>query len=367
MIRDKDRRVRSPQTVRAWIELSMEAVAHNLEQFEKHLPIGTKRMAVVKANAYGHGSVEIARAARAAGADALGVAIFDEAAQLRKAGIDAPLLVMGYTPRDAYETAIRENIDITLFHREDLAELSRIAMRLGRSAAIHLKYDTGMGRIGLVDEEELLTLAREADQMPGIGWRGVFTHYACADGDTPADRAYTDYQHRKLQSAICRMREAGLRVPMVHAGNSAAAILHGGRCCEMARIGISLYGMYPSKAAEHQGVRLQPVLALKSRIVGRLDDDRAVVGLGYADGLFKALEGRGFCLVGGVRRPLLQIDEHQSTIMIPDTIELQPIDEVVMIGDQYGASIKIDELAGWMGTINYEILSRLPHHLPRIY
>lgn len=352
---------------RAWIDVSKEAIRHNLLSFREHLPHHVKLMAVVKGNAYGHGAVDISLIALANGADALGVAIFDEAHQLRRAGITAPLLVMGYTPSEAYETAIREDIQLTIFHEQDLKKVSAVASAMRQYAKIHLKYDTGMGRIGVVDEAEMQRLTELTQKSPFIIWAGLFTHYACADGDNDADRMYTKQQYDKLNRLAKICPNNTTCSPLIHAGNSAAAIMHPQYCGDMVRIGISLYGMYPSSDAAYFGVRLQPALTLKSRITQFRDEGCAVVPIGYSDGLIKKLERRACVLIQGKRLSWVHIGAHHSLVSTKGLSTPAISDEVVIIGEQGKECIMADDLAGLLGTINYEITSKLSAFLPRRY
>ncbi|GIP39944.1 alanine racemase [Paenibacillus sp. J31TS4] len=366
-----------------WLEISLDALRANLLAFRRRLPETIRMLAVVKADAYGHGAVEVAKEALDAGAEYLAVALLDEALELREAGVTAPILVLGYTPETGIPLALEHDITLTVFTDAMLEALAARA-GTGKRARVHIKLDTGMGRIGLHDEEEALAFIRRAVAMPELNVEGMFTHFARADEE---DKSYTFEQHARFERVVKRLDAEGLSIPLLHTGNSAAAIELPELSYNMVRLGISMYGIYPSDEVKKDIVRLEPVMALKttivhlkelpagcgvsygSRYVTQRDGERiATLPIGYADGYSRMLTGKAQALVRGVRVPVAgTICMDQCMLTLKDGPEAAIGDEVVLFGRQGEAVLAVEELADAMGTIPYEVVCMMARRLPRVY
>lgn len=364
------------------VEVDLDAIAHNLIEFRRHLGEQTKILATVKADAYGHGAVHVAQAALEAGAVGLGVSFIDEAIELREAGIQAPILVFSYAPLDALQLALQYRLTLTVYSKETLMALQHLVRRSQQSVKIHIKVDTGMGRLGL-QPQEVLSFVQMAMSEPLIVVEGLYTHLSTAD---EKDKTYSLQQVHALQRVIDELTNKGIYLPCIHAANSAAAIDLPEFAFDMIRLGISLYGFYPSMEVNRQAVVLQPALSLKSRIIrcekppagtgisyGRLftttgKEIIATVPVGYADGLSRRLSGRGFALVRGKRVPIVgRVCMDHIMLDVSAIPDVAVGDEVVLYGRQGEECISVDEVANLLGTISYEKVCMLNHRVPRVY
>lgn len=365
-----------------WVEISLDALRHNLRAFRASLPVEMKIMAVVKADAYGHGAVQIARECIAEGASYLAVAFMDEALELRRGGIEAPILVLGYTPAEAVPLAVKYGITINVYSMDVLEALAKRGPE-EPSVKIHIKVDSGMGRLGLNRTEDAIAFIERALSLPGVEVEGLFTHYACAD---EADKSYTREQYNKFEQVAGHFREKGISFTYVHAGNTATAIDTPEISYNMVRLGIGMYGLYPSEEVDMEKVKLRPVMSLKTRIVmlksmdegagvsyGALyhasrGEEVATLAVGYADGFSRMLTGKAHALVRGKRVPVVgRICMDQCMISLQDVSGAQLGDEVVMFGEQDGLVLPAEELAEKLGTVNYEIVCMISHRVPRVY
>ncbi|MBW7476431.1 alanine racemase [Paenibacillus oenotherae] len=367
-------------------EISLDALRRNLQAFREAMPQGTRLMASVKANAYGHGAVETALEAEACGVDFLGVAFLDEALQLRKAGVTIPILVLGYVPPEGLSIARELQIAIALF-REDTLEAAAALPPSGKRLHVHVKIDTGMGRLGLFPGEAAQSFIERAMREPGLYVEGLFTHYARAD---ETDKGYTKQQYERFASVVHELQKNGIDIPIIHAANSAAGIDTPEWAGGMLRLGISMYGLMPSAEVNRQRVPLEPVLTLKTKIVmvkqappgwgisygtkyfTSGEERIGTLPIGYADGFSRMLTGKAKALVRGVRVPVLgTICMDQCMIALDgaagtgDPVEAG--EEVVLIGSQGDAAITADEVAVELGTINYEVTCMLAARVPRVY
>ena len=369
-------------------EINLDHLRANYEAFRQVLPEHMKILACVKANAYGHGSVMVAREMEEVGADYLSVAFLDEALELRQAGITLPILILGYTPPEAIAAAWENDITVTLFSSEVLEAIKRLPVQgEARPLKVHVKIDTGMGRLGLLPGEEALSFIEELFQVPQLEVEGLFTHFARADEE---DKSYTLEQFVRFQGVAEAVRELGYSIPIIHTGNSAAAIDTPHLSYNMVRIGISLYGLYPTDEVNQSAVALSPVLALKtkavyvktrpshwgisygSRYVTNQEEVIATLPIGYADGYPRMLTGKAQVLVRGRRVPVVgTICMDQCMVSLQsfaeEATEIQAGEEVVLIGQQAGESITAGELASQLGTIHYELLCLIASRVPRVY
>ncbi|MFG6117753.1 alanine racemase [Thalassobacillus sp. B23F22_16] len=364
----------------AWAEVSLEAYRENVLAFKKHIQPNTKLMAVVKADGYGHGAEAMAKEAVAAGADYLAVALLEEAVQLREAGIDEPVLVLGYTPPDAVETAITQEITLTVFTTE-AAEAVRIAAEsLKKTARVHLKIETGMNRIGIIEEEQALQII-EALTSDYVLIEGAFTHFADADNPDPA---YTKEQF----TAFCRfvdILEDHVTIPIKHCCNSAATIAYPEMHLNMVRVGISLYGLYPEEHLRPL-ISLKQVMSLKVKpvLMKTLEANQtisygrtfttaqtstiATLPIGYADGLSRSLSNKGDVTVRGKRAPIVgRICMDQTMIDVTELGEINETDTVTVFGEPSEGFISMGEVADHMGTIHYETACLIGKRVPRVY
>src|SRR5699024_3504446 len=301
-----------------WAEVSLDAISHNVQSFKRYIDEkSTRFMAVVKADGYGHGSVPVAKAAMKAGADYLAVALLDEALVLRKAGIQAPLLVLGYTGPEGADEAVENDITLTVFTKEILKKLEHAALNQKKRARIHLKIETGMNRIGLRSIEEVLEISKEMNPAC-IELEGALTHMADADG---LDATYTKKQFARFQTILDGVEKSGISIPIKHCCNSAGTIQYPEMHLDMVRVGISLYGLYPSEHLREK-ITLYQAMSFKSKPVQiktvaeepisygctYTPKEKAVIAtlpVGYADGFSRLLSNKGEVTVQGKRAPIV--------------------------------------------------------------
>jgi alanine racemase len=360
-------------------EIDLDAVADNVRYFAGVAGPGAGVMAVVKANAYGHGAVMVARAAVTAGASWLAVATVDEGVQLRAAGLVAPILVLAPSHPNEAPSAVRAGLTLTVADLDTAAAVAAAARE--EPASVHVEVDTGLNRFG-VDHAAAPDLIARIAALPGLRLGGVYTHFATAD---EADRSFHDLQQARFGAVLDALDRAGIAVPFVHQDNSAGALTGPGPRVTLIRPGVALYGMSPS-ADVPAPAGLRPVLALRTRVARLLDlvpgdsvsygrtfiADRplraALVPLGYADGYRRSLSSRGAMLLGGRRAPVLgRVCMDQTVIAIPDGVTAQVGDEVTVIGQQGDSRITADDLAALAGTIPYEIGTGISTRVPRHY
>lgn len=368
-------------------EISLDALGANIGAFRRHMPPGTLLLASVKANAYGHGAVEVAREAAACGADYLGVAFLDEALQLRQAGIAAPILVLGYTPPEGLEVAREQDITITLFREDTLDAVASMAVG-GRRLKAHVKIDSGMGRLGLLPDATAERFLDRAARLHQLEVEGLFTHFAKAD---ETDKSYTSMQAERFDRIVRYAKSNGVAVPIVHAGNSAAGIDLPERAGRMLRLGIGMYGLYPSAEVRHDAVHLEPVMTLKTQVVHTktltvgegisygtryFTQGTETIGtlpIGYADGFSRMLTGKADVLFRGRRVPVVgTICMDQCMVNLSDSWSEgeAPVangEEIVLFGKQGDAVLSVDEVADRLGTINYELTCMVAARVPRIF
>jgi alanine racemase len=363
-----------------WASVDLDAIEANCRTLRAGLRGGAGLMSVVKANGYGHGIVGIARAALAGGASCFGVAAVEEGAQLRSAGIDAPILVLGYVPHWEAERVLRLDLGVALATRQLALALSRAAATLGRPATVHVKVDTGMGRYGVLPDEAL-DFVRACQATPGLNVEGFFTHLATADEPDPT---HAERQLRRFDALCEVLRVHDALPPVRHAVNSAGTIAFPDHHCQMVRCGIAVFGVPP---ADMPGLpTLRPALSLKARIarlrtlpagscvgygctfVAARPTDVALLPIGYADGISRALSNRGWTLVNGRRAPMIgRVSMDQCTVDVTGLGPLAQDDEVTLIGRQGDDEITAAEVGGWRDTIAYEVLTGLHVRVPRVY
>jgi alanine racemase len=364
-----------------WAEVDLDAIAFNVHAFKRHVGQAVEVIAVVKANAYGHGAVPVARAALEAGATRLGVHRAIEGVELRRAGLAAPILVMGYTPPSGAAMMVQHNLTPSLITREFAEAVSAEAVRAGKEVPLHVKVDTGMSRYGLMPGE-VVNFARGLTALPGVKLEGLFTHFATADA---ADQTHVRHQLETFRQVLAALESAGIRIPLRHAANSAATMRLPEAHFDAVRPGIAMYGLDPSD--EWPPVfEIRPALTLKSRVsrvrelppgsgisYGRtFVTERpmrvALVPVGYGDGYHRVLSNKSSVLIRGQRAPIRgRVCMDQFVVDVSGIPNVQQDDEVVLVGRQGEAHIRAEEVARLAGTINYEVTTSLLPRVARVY
>ena len=364
-----------------WAEIDLDTIAGNTRAILRHVGKGVELIAVVKANAYGHGAVPVARTALEAGATRLAVHRVLEGVELRQAGIDAPILLLGYVPPDGAALVAKWRLTPGIITMEFAQALSAQASSVGLDIPVHVKVDTGMGRYGLLPNE-VVDFLLALRLLPGIYLEGLFTHFATAD--------WSDQTHVRQQLTIFnQLRRAaantGIELPLVHAANSAATMMLPESHFDAVRAGIAIYGMRPSDEWSPP-FDIQPALSLKSRVsrvrklppgtgvsygrtyITQKPTQAALVPIGYGDGYHRILSNRGSVLIHGKRVPLIgRVSMDQFVVDVTGIQGVQQDDEVVIIGQQGQENLRAEELAALAGTINYEITTSLLPRVVRIY
>lgn len=367
----------------AWTEIDLSCIQYNCATVRKLVGEKPRICAVVKANGYGHGAVEASKACLAAGADFLAVAMMSEALQLREAGLTEPILILGWTPKIAYEVAVQQDIRLAMYDWAEIQLLNETALRLGKRAKIHIKLDTGMSRIGFMPGADSMETIARVIALPGIEVEGMFSHFSKAD---ERDKTYARRQLSIFKAFSAQLeQETGYRIPIQHMANSAAIVDLPEAHLDMVRPGIMLYGFQPSDAMENIA-DLKPALTWKAR-VGRVqlmppgvligyggtyetthETLVATVPVGYADGYNRLLSNYGYVLCQGKKLPVIgRVCMDQFMVDASTVPELQAGDEVVLLGVQDGVSITVTEMAKMLKTIEHEIVCGLAARVPRVY
>lgn len=363
-------------------EIDLDAICNNIEEVKRTVGEKASVMAIIKADGYGHGAIPIAYALEEQVAG-FGVAAVQEAENLRRAGIKKMILILGYTPAEYYPELVADDISQTVFEYEMAEKLNAAAQKQGRKARIHIKVDTGMGRIGFADCEESIGILKKISELPNLVIEGIFTHFACADevDKTSARRQMERFEH------FCEMAEArGINLGIRHAANSAAIIDLPPAWYDMVRSGIATYGMYPSEEVNKRRLCLRPALSLKSHVVYVKDVEAgngisygstyvterrtriATIPVGYADGYPRSLSSKGFVLIHGKRAQILgRVCMDQMMVDVTELPEVKTGDSVTLIGADGGDCITVEEISALAGTFNYEFVCNLSKRVPRIY
>lgn len=362
----------------AWAEIDLKAIAHNIREIKRCIRGGAKFCAVVKADAYGHGAVAVARLAVEQGADYLAVAVLSEAVQLRKAGFTTPILLLGATQYEEADAVVGYQVTQAVFTREAAEALSAAAQRQGKTAKVHLAVDTGMGRIG-VRPEAAGEMAAQIAALPGIELEGMFSHFALSDA---RDKTYAYEQFARFQQAIAGIEARGIQIPIKHIANSAAIFEMSDTHLDMVRAGVILYGLWPSDEVAHV-VDLHPAMRVCARITyvkevhpgetvsyGRTftaarEMRLATLPIGYADGYTRLYAGKASVELQGRRAPIVgRICMDQCMADVTDIPAAAAGDPVTIFGS---STLPADEAAGWLGTINYEVVCMIAPRVPRVY
>lgn len=366
-----------------WVEISLDHLTDNIKAFKRILSPETALMAVVKADGYGHGAIETAKVAIEAGATYLAVAFLDEAISLRKAGFSTPILVLGYTSLDteAIEMAIDYGITLTIYSKEAVESIQKLAIQKKKVCRIHLKIDSGMNRIGVRTAEEALQIIA-AITSDYLVLEGIFTHFSDADA---IESTFVHDQFNHFMKIVSSIQKKGHTIPIKHCCNTAATIAFPKMNLDMVRIGIGIYGLYPEEHLRTK-ICLKPVMTFKTKPIlikevtagqtisyGRTytttkNSMIATIPVGYADGLSRTLSNRGHITVNGHKAPIVGRVCMDQTMV--DLTEIDPVyfnEEIVLFGDPLNGAISIGEVADQMGTIHYEVACLIGKRVPRIY
>ncbi|MCR5796818.1 MAG: alanine racemase [Eubacterium sp.] len=366
---------------RTYAQIDLRAIRGNLQK-EKD-KIGDKMlMAIVKADAYGHGAVPVARYVDDV-VDSYGVAMIEEAIELRQAGIDKMILILGYTDPVWNEDIVNYDISQAVYSVDMARELGKCAVSLGKTAKIHIKVDTGMGRIGFIPSEESIDEVCEIAKIPGIEIEGIFTHFARADEETSE---MAEEPFAKFCDFISGLESRGIKIPVKHAANSASIIQFEKSYLDMVRSGITTYGLYPSELVRKDVIEFEPALQWKSVIshvknvptgttigyggtyVAPSDRVIATIPVGYADGYKRDLSNKGRVIINGQYAPIVgRVCMDQFMVDVTDIGDVKVGDEVTLIGRDKDAFISVEEIADMSHSFNYEFICSITNRVPRKY
>ena len=383
------------ESLLVWAEVDLKAIAHNIRSLRKLTNPSARLMAIVKANGYGHGANEAAKTALDNGAALLGVARAHEGVSLRKAGFDVPILVLSHSPSSMAKSIIDYDLTQTISSLQGAEALNSASSKLEKNINIHLKVDSGMGRLGIQPDcrrcnteglnaapsavEEVADIVR----LPNLELEGIFTHFATADD---ADKTYANQQFEIFMDFIEDLKRAGIEPPVKHAANSASIIDLPDTHLDMVRAGIATYGLWPSPGVNKSKIDLKPAMALKTRVAHlkkvpagqkfsygityetATPTTIATLPVGYADGLNRLLSSKGQMLVCGKRAPIIgRICMDQTILDVGHIPEVELDSEVVIFGQQGNESITVDDFAAQIQTINYEVVCSITGRVPRVY
>lgn len=365
-----------------WAEIDLDKLAHNMREIRR-VSKSKDIIAVIKADGYGHGALDIAPTLLENGATRIGVAVASEAIELRRGGIEAPIMILGFTPPSLSDMLLRYDIEQTVYSYELAKEISDMAKKKEKVAKLHIALDTGMGRIGFLPDKESVEEVYKISKLPNISIEGLFSHFSTAD---ERDKAYTNSQLEKYDTFYNELIKKGVNIKIRHIANSAAIIDMPETHYEAVRPGIILYGYYPSEEVFKEKISLKPVMSLKTNIVHikKLPDGEyisygrkfkttresiiATLPVGYADGFTRLLNGKARVIVNGCFAPVIgSICMDQCMIDVTDVKDAKFGDEVILMGEDNGLSFTADDIAQLLGTINYEITCMVSKRVPRVY
>lgn len=363
-------------------DIDLTAIRKNIETMKRLIPNDKKLLAVIKANAYGHGAVEVAKVLDDM-ADYYGVAFVDEAVELRRAGVNKPILILGHTDESIFDVLIEENITQTIYSLEQAKVLSELAVKKGKKVKIHIKIDTGMNRIGFPCKKESVGVITDISKLPGIDMEGIYTHYYLAD---VVDKSLANKQLEKYTTMLQWLEKEGVTFRIRHISNSAGIMEMPNDTYDMVRSGIATYGLYPSDEMDQEACVLYPAMELKSHVthvkkvaagetIGygatyTVPEDKiiATVEVGYADGYPRALSNQGRMLVHGQFAPIVgRVCMDQTMIDVSHIAGVNVGDEVVLVGCQGECRITVEELADMSASFNYEFVCDVNRRVPRVF
>ncbi len=379
----------------AWINIDLRAIDHNIKQVKRLQKPDTKIIAIVKSNAYGHGIFEVALQAYKSGADMLGVVTTDEAFMLRDKGIIKPLVVLGASAKEDMVKLIKQKISFTIYDRKSFLDAFRASLIARRKASVHIKLDTGLNRLGF-NLDEALNIIKNITKRRHLYIEGICTHLASVE---ELNKNYTKVQLFQFEKLLARLKKNGIKldlnkIPYISVAASAAAMLIPESRYNSIRLGLSMYGMWPSrevkawakKKLKSKRTYLKPVIKYRTRLISikkipagsyvgygcsfqaPKNMTLGVVPVGYAEGIDRSLSNMGFMLLKGTVVPIVgKVCMNMTILDISKKPKSKPGDEVVIIGKSKGKQISPIDIADWAGTINYEITTRIPESIPRFY
>lgn len=367
---------------RVWAEIDLDAIYQNAAAAKALLKPGTRLMAVIKADGYGHGAVPLAEVLDPL-ADAYGVAIVEEGIELRQAGVTKPILILGYTPESQYIPMLEYDIMGTVYTKEMALALSQTACQMGKEAKVHIKLDTGMSRIGFLPSQESLQEIRNIAAMPGLQIDGCFTHFARMD---ETDKTRAKEQFRRFLDFTAQIEAAGIPLPVKHASNSAGIIEMPEVNLDMVRDGICLYGLYPSEEVTQSRLPLIPAMQWKARVsyvktlpagveIGyggtyttKRETRLATIPVGYADGYPRSLSNRGSVLIHRQKAPVLgRVCMDQFMVDVTEISDVKEGTIATLFGRDGDAFLPVEEVAELAGSFQYEFVCDVGKRVPRVY
>lgn len=362
-------------------QVNLDAIRANLRAIRGRVGDSIRLMAVVKANAYGHGAARVAHAALEAGADVFGVAHIEEAVELRDAGITSPILILGMSSPEEADEIVAHNITASVCDLRLVEALESSAAKLAKRTSVHVKVDTGMGRIG-IRPDSALDFVRQLSKSRSLFTEGIFTHFPCSDEE---DSAFTTGQIEGFTNLLDRLTEEGIRPPIAHSANSGAVLDYPVSCMDMVRPGLLMYGCYPSPSVS-RSIAVSPALTFATRVVFIKDIDCndsvsygrtfrakcktkvATIPVGYADGFLRRLSNCGQVIVRGKRVPVIgRVCMDQTMIDVSDVSDVTVGDEVVLYGSQAGECIPVEEVSQLVETAPHDVLCAIGQRVPRVY
>ncbi len=366
---------------RTYAEIDLNAIEHNIKELKKKINDGVSVLAIVKADAYGHGAVGVAADIQDS-VDYFGIAELGEALELREAGVKKPILILSYTSPYQYETLIENDITQTVFNYQDALAISNAAQKLNKTALVHIALDTGMSRIGFSCDEESVETVKKISRLPNVNVEGLFSHFACADSK---DRSATNAQLKLFSDFSKRLEDGGVHIPIKHICNS-AGLLTGCEQFDMVRLGIIMYGLYPEKWVDDGSVDIKPAMRIVSHIIHIKDVPAgtgvsyghtyftkektriATVCIGYADGYQRALSNKGRVLINGDFAPIIgRVCMDQLMVDVTGLKNAKVGDEVTLLGKDGENTITPEEIAELTGTINYEVVCQFQKRVAIIH
>lgn len=368
---------------RGYVTIDLDAIYNNIEKLKNNLKIGTKVAAVIKTDGYGHGAVPIAFTIEDL-VDAYAVATIDEAINLREHGVTKPIYVIGYTHEGQMERFVEYDVRPTIFTMQSALVASNAAVNMEKNIKIHIKIDTGMGRIGFRDDDESIEIIKQINKLSNVEIEGIFTHFATAD---EKDKKRAKKQYDRFKNFTDKLEEQGVHIPIKHCSNSAAMMEMNYANMDCVRAGIAMYGLYPSEEVDKENIILTPALSFKSHIIfvkeiekgteisygGTFVADKkmkvATIPVGYGDGYRRSLSNKGYVLIRGKKAPIIgRVCMDQFMVDVTEIKDVENGDLVTLIGKDGKEDISAEKLAELAGeTFNYEIVCDLGKRIPRIY
>ena len=373
--------MKKPVYHRTYAEIDLSAIRHNFDCLKAKLTPGVKVLSIVKADAYGHGAAAVA-AALESRTDFFAVSTVPEGIELRESGIQKPILLLSYTSPQEYELLLQHDIRATVYTVDDAKKLSDCALRQGKQAIVHIALDTGMGRIGFLPTNEAADAVAAITQLPGLTVEGIFSHYATAD---MADKTEAEKQTARFVSFLDLLQERGVTIPIRHICNSAGA-MEFSEHFDMVRLGVALYGLFPSDEVKQDGFDLRRAMRVVSHVIHVKTVEKgtaigygrtwiapaprviATVSIGYADGFNRAFSGKGYVLIRGKKAPVVgKVCMDQIMVDVTDIPGVQIEDEVTVLGRDGAEEITAEALGEMIGSFGYEVICNFMPRVERVY